>query len=312
MIKRKSKILIAFLLIVMLLNILQIKSLAANSDMMIIKENSSKYVIYINSLINQNFEFAFSNSKDENNLNYIKYAKDNDGNHIAYVDEELKAKFFNSENTYIWVKTDEGTVIQEEAIDLNNAKTMQSLIQFEEITKRITVQSTAEEEKIKINGNESEKYYYQMYSSNSSEKYNTLLNLINQINAFNENTNNYVKIQTYKELQEIYNSLLAEVNNKQWIEANNLEITKPYDAKENQQYILWIKDTKGNVDIQILTAYEKTVTTVTETAEIKEVASALAITYDETTMLCIALGIVLIAIMIILISKKINKKSRRV
>lgn len=309
--KCKSKILVIVLLIILLLSILQINSLATNSNILIIQQNENQYMIYIESMINQEFEFAFSNSKEETNLNYIAFAEDTSGNNVAYVDSELKDSFFGTEDTYLWVKTSEGIVINGEKITLNDSKTIEELNQIMDLTKRITVESTAEEEKIKINGKQDETYYYQFCVVNSSEEYTRLMNLVNKMSEFDENTNVFLKLQTHNELNELYKSLYSKLNNKDWVKAENLEITKPYGATENQQYVLWLKDGNENVDVQFLTAYEKTVTTVSEKANIKQVKSQLPYTFDETTTLFIILGAVTIAIIVILAYKKVNKNARK-
>ena len=309
--KCKSKILVIVLLIILLLSILQINSLATNSNILIIQQNENQYMIYIESMINQEFEFAFSNSKEETNLNYIAFAEDTSGNNVAYVDSELKDSFFGTEDTYLWVKTSEGIVINGEKITLNDSKTIEELNQIMDLTKRITVESTAEEEKIKINGKQDETYYYQFCVVNSSEEYTRLMNLVNKMSEFDENTNVFLKLQTHNELNELYKSLYSKLNDKDWVKAENLEITKPYGATENQQYVLWLKDGNENVDVQFLTAYEKTVTTVSEKANIKQVTSQLPYTFDETTTLFIILGAVTIAIIVILAYKKVNKNARK-
>lgn len=309
--KCKSKILVIVLLIILLLSILQINSLATNSNILIIQQNENQYMIYIESMINQEFEFAFSNSKEETNLNYIAFAEDTSGNNVAYVDSELKDSFFCTEDTYLWVKTSEGIVINGEKITLNDSKTIEELNKIMDLTKRITVESTAEEEKIKINGKQDETYYYQFCVVNSSEEYTRLMKLVNKMSEFDENTNVFLKLQTHNELNELYKSLYSKLNDKDWVKAENLEITKPYGATENQQYVLWLKDGNENVDVQFLTAYEKTVTTVSEKANIKQVTSQLPYTFDETTTLFIILGAVTIAIIVILAYKKVNKNARK-
>lgn len=310
---KKSKILATIILaVIMLLCILQLKVSAVNFNMIIVKQNDNQYLIYVKQIMNENFSFAFSNTKDKTQLNYITAEKDNKGRYIAYVDEELKNQFFNSENTYIWVETKTGeTVIDGELIKLKEAKTIEQLNQIKNITKNITVQSSAEEEKIKINGAQDKTYYYQFSVANATEDYSKLLTLVNEISKYDENSNMFTKLQNYNELYELYNSLVANLKDEDWVKAENLEITKPYDAKQNQQYVLWLKDENGNLDIQFLTAYEKTVTTVVQKANVKEVATALPYTYDDTTILFIALGVVVIAIIAIIIFKKINKNTRK-
>ena len=89
-----------------------------------------------------------------------------------------------------------------------------------------------------------------------------------------------------------------------------MEITKPYGAKENEQYILWLKDSNGNIDVQFLTAYEKEVTLVEKVEKTEEVTVSLPVTYDNITGLVIALIVIIIAIVAIIVFKIINKKRR--
>ena len=318
---KKSKILVTFmLLVIMLLSILQIKSLAADLDTVIVKENDNQYLIYVNSLTGENFSFAFSNSKDEANLDYTDSAIDNEGNHIAYVNEEFKNQYFNSQ-TYMWVKTAEGeVVIDGKEITLDGAKTIAELNQINELTKVITVESAAENEKITIKGDKNKTYYYQFAVATSSEEYERLLTLVDEISQYNQDTNVFVKLQAYNELNTLYNSLVANLDDENWVEAQNLEITKPYGAKQDDQYVLWLKDHSGNMDVQILTAYEdiqkirgvetvqeETIVSV-EKPTIKYVTSALPYTYDEATILFVAIGVVMIATVTILVFKIVKRK----
>lgn len=309
--KTGKVLLVLMLSLIILFSVLQTKSSATNSDIMIIKQDNNNYIIYIGSLLNQNFDFAFADSKDEEDLNYINAGTDNQGNYIAYVNQDLNEKFFNSEETFLWVRTkDKQTIVDGEKITLNDAKTIEELNQNKNITKVIIIQSNEQEGKIKINGQEGKTYFYQFSTVNSSEDNTKLQTLVNNIINFDENTNIYQKLTTNNELNQTYNKLISNLNNESWVKAENLEITEPYGATENQQYILWLKDSDGNIDIQFLTAHERTVTTVTERAEVQEVLSALPYTYDETTILWISLGIVVIAIISVLIFKKTNKKTK--
>lgn len=310
---KKSKILVTIILtVILLLSFLQIETLATDSSVIVVKENDNQYFIYIDEVMNENFNFAFSNTKENAQLNYTTAAKDSDENYIAYVNEQFKNQYFNSENTYIWIKTkDEKVILDGEKITLDDAKMTSQLNEVKNITKKITVNSTAEEEKIKINGEEGKKYYYQFDKLNSSEEYTKLLELTTEISKYDENTNTFLKLKKYSELYQLYNSLIANLENKNWVETTNLEITKPYDAKENEQYILWLKDEKGTIDIQLLKAYEKTITTVNQRVEEKEVTSVLPYTYDDTTILFVALGVVLVASFAIIIFKIVSNHARK-
>ena len=308
----KSKmLLIASLILIMLVSILQIKSIATNSDMLlIIKGTDNTYLIYVEELLNKDFEFAFSNNENGKNLNYIASAKDSEGNNIAYVNDNLKQSFFNSENTYIWVKTDEKVLIDGEKISLDNVKTIEQLKAIENVTNRITVKSDAEEDKIEINGNQNEKYFYQVFVPSSSERYDKLLNLADKIGKYDENTNVFEKMRTYNEFYDLYHSLVSELDNDEWAEAKNMEIIKPYDAKDGEQYILWLKDSNNNIDIQFLTAYKKEIKIIEEKEKIEEVVTALPVTYDDITVLVTSLGIVGLAIVAVVVYKIKTKKDR--
>lgn len=305
-------LLISALFVLMILSFLQVESLATDSNILMLKENDNEYVIYVETMLNQNFEFAFSNSKDETNLSYIVAAQDGDGNYIAYVDEELLQKYFNSEDTYLWViDTEDKIVIDGEKITLNDVITSVQLQTIENITKNITIESSAENETIKINGDEGKTYYYKIFVAGSSEEYNNLLELVEKISEYDENTSEFTRLQGYLQLSNLFNNLVSNMSSDNWIEAKNLEIAKPYDAKEGEQFILWLKDSDGNTDVQILTAYEKEITVIEEQEKTEEIITALPVTYDNTTVLFIALGTVIVAIIAVLAYKTINRKNRK-
>ena len=313
---KKSKIIIAFLLaLIVIVSILPIKSLAANSsnsDMCVIKENDNEYLIYVEGLLNEDFEFAFTKALDAENIAYMSSIKDDNGNSIAYVNADLLSRFFKTEgDTYILVRdADKEMVIDGEKITINNAKTVQELKGIESLTKVITVESSAEDEKIKINGTEGTDYYYQFFVPGSSEEYTELLNLVDEVSKFDENTDLFTKLQSYTKLDNIYTTLVSRLNEADWKKAENLEITKPYGAVENEQYVLWLKDSNGNIDVQFLTAYEKDVTLVDEVKKTQEVTVSLPVTYDNMTGLFVALAIVVLAIVVIIAIKIISKKRR--
>lgn len=315
---KRAKILTAILLIaILLLSVLQIKSFAAESDIMVVKENDSQYLIYIDGMTSENFSFAFSNTKEEADLDYITSATDNQGNHIAYVTEELKAQYFGSP-VYMWVMAESGDVVIEgKEITLDGAKTVAELNQLEGLTKVITVQVAENDEKITINGEENKTYYYQ-FATTSSEEYGRFLTLVNEVSQFNENTNVFTKLQAYNELTDLYNSLVANLGDGDWVEAQNLEVTRPDNVENGEKYVLWLRDSDGNLDVQILTAHVNTqrtevtkeVTTESENANIEHVESALPYTFDEATILFVALGVIMAAIGVILVYKAVSSKKR--
>lgn len=311
--KLTFKIIVVAIIMLMMLPLMGTEILANTGDeVLAIRKDESTYLLYIEQMLNSKFDFAFSKENDESKLNYISSITDNQGNNVAYVDGELKEKYFNQETTYLWVKDNNKVILKGVQINLSNAKTKEQLETIKNITNKITVNSDANEEKIKINGDDSTKYYYKMYPVASSEDYQRLIELVDEVSQYTDNTNVYTKIKTYEELYNLYNTLLADANSSKWIEATNLEIDKPYEAKENQKYVLWLKDENNQTDIQILTAYKKEVTEIEKKDVTVETKSKLPVTYDETMRLCIALAIVIVAIVVMLfVRKRIANESKR-
>lgn len=312
--KLKTKFIACGLIILMLLAIIQIPAIATeDTSISTIKKDENTYLIYIEEAMKSEFEFAFSNENNVSDLNYITSIKDEKGSSIAYINETLKTKFFDGkDNTYLWVKKGNDIIKQNEKVNLGLAKTEKQLQKIENLTNIVKVNSDADEQKIKIEGDKSQKYYYKMSPINESEEYKKLVELSEEVSKFDENTDNYTKIEKYSELEELYTKLLSRVNDSKWAEAENLEIEKPYEAKENQKYILWLKDEKGTIDFKILTAYQKVITEVEETEVVVKTESKLPVTFDDTIILYIALAVVVIAIIIILIVRNnFSNKGKR-
>ena len=307
------KIIVVTMIMLMLLPMMGTKILAnANEEVLSIKKDETTYFLYIKEVLNSEFEFAFSKENNGTNLNYISSIQDKKGNNVAYVDGTLKSTYFNENITYLWVKKNSQIILEGVQINLGAAKKEEQLQSIKNITNKITVNSDADEDKIKINGDTSKKYYYEMYAVASSEDYQRLLELVEEVSKYTDDTNTYTKIETYGELYDLYNKLLTDVSNSKWIEATNLEIDKPYDAKENQKYILWLKDENGQIDFQVLTAYKKEVTNTEEKNVTVEVKSKLPVTYDETIALCVVLAVIIIAIIVmLLVRRKISSTNKR-
>lgn len=308
----KNIIMRSILIMLLIMMIFQIQ-IFANTNNIIIKKDSEVYSIYVKDALKSEFEFAFSNEKNATNLNYINSIKDSQGNNIAYMDIELEEKFAGSEKEiYMWVKKDNKIILEGTKIDFESAKTDEQLLEIKNITKKIKINSVATEEKIKIDADSNKKYYYKFETINSSEEYKKLNELVEEMEKFTENTNIYTKLSVYDEFYDLYNEEVSKVKTSNWNEAKDLEIEKPYDPQENQKYILWLKDEKGEIDFQILTAYKENITDVEEKEIQVEVVSKLPISFDKTTNLYIALVVVVIAIIImIIIRKNISNENKR-
>ena len=183
--KLTYKIIVVTMIMLMLLPIMGTKILAkTNEGIFTVKKDENTYLIYIKEVLNSNFEFAFSKENNGTSLDYISSIKDAQGNNIAYVDDTLKTSYFNSSTAYLWIKKDSEIIGEGILINLEDSKTETQLQSITDLTKRITVNSSAEEEKIKINGSDSETYYYEMYPVESSEDYKRLVELSEEISKY--------------------------------------------------------------------------------------------------------------------------------
>ena len=301
----KKKLLIFTTLFIMIISILGTVVHGASDEFMVLKKQEDKYLIYFEDLENMNFEFAFSNDINESSFVYHNSTTDTTGANIAYVDAYLKAQYFSGGlPTYIWVKTGGTTVISQKLIDIENARTEESYTKIQNITKRISINSEAELETLLIEADYSKTYYYHLESINASVDYTRLANLIQNMN--NEPTT-YLNLKKSIEANDLFNATMP----TQWTQVDGMKISKPYNAQEDQQYILWIKDDAGNIDVNVLTAYKKTVTTTQNVKSLKQLTSALPVTFDQNTVLWIVLAILSVMIISVCIIKSKIKKSEK-
>lgn len=83
-------------LVIAIMLLLQFPVLAAEENITIIQTSEDEYLIYEDEFTNESFKFAYSKDKDieETELNFINSLQDNDGNNVAYVDNEIFNSYF--------------------------------------------------------------------------------------------------------------------------------------------------------------------------------------------------------------------------
>lgn len=326
-----KKIIPSLLIGMMMLVLLQTFSLAASTNTQTLKlEEKEEYIIYVADLLDKEFEFAFSNTEKAKveELQFVPSAKDEEnGNHVAYVDEALYASYFEGkEHTYLWVKQEGVEKVKAEEITLKTAMNEEKIQAFNKATKIINV-TVGEKElptetkdgvtitrkigTLQIKANEGATYTYQLVKSEENTEVARLIELANQMNAL-EKKNMYEKLTVYSEFETLYNKLIPSVEDSNWIEAEENTIPQPQEAKEGDQYIVWVKQELGNeeiIDIQIMTCrddytpeYESKDVVIKETTK-------LPITYDNIILFVIA-GVLLILIIAIIVLKLKNKNSK--
>lgn len=316
----KNKFILMIVFIVAMLMLVPLSVNAANESLVIVKESTNKYIIYLKDYQNSKFEFAFSNNKNEteSNLSYINSALDSTevgANNIAYVDESTISLFENE--TYMWVKQDGQLKISATQVNIEDNILKEDLSKVGETSKIIPVkpeQKVVEDETtteglrktttvgiVKINSKE-EKIQYQLIVRPEEGANNDLFALAELIEK-NDFTDSYTKIKASKEFIELYNQQKSKLKNEDWETVKDLTVLQPEEAKNGEQYILWLK-AENTEDAHFLTSYraedEKWVQ--------EEIKTVLPYTYDDNIAL-IALAIVVVAIIIVSVRiALLNKK----
>lgn len=326
MIKLRTKIIISIIMIFVLgIITMQMSVYAANENVAIVQKNANEYIIYIKDNMNNDFEFALSNNKNEleNNLIFRKAgtdSTDNNSNKIAYVNSTTIDLFKNP--TYIWVKDKESNYISEGIqIDLNDSINEQKLNDISNITKTIKIdieQSTTSQKdetgktitttigKV-ILPETSGNYEYSLIKVSESEEYSKLMNLATKISKFNSKTDMYTKVNVYKQI----NSLISKLTPENFIKLDGNEIEQPKEALNDEEYILWVNEKNGNQlkqDIQFLTSYrEESKETI-----IEKITTKLPVTYDNNVLLVLLSILIVITALVYIRIKILNKKENRI
>jgi len=319
----KTKTKVFFTILLVFIFMLPIMSFATNNEMVVVDKENGNYVIYINGNLTEEFEFAFSNNKDESSLTFYNSAKDSEetsANNVAYVDNTVTGVDFN-QKTYLWLRKDGEIKITAREISIADNVTETELKNVEKVSKIIEVTLGEEETKnetdeegvkvtvkvgsAKIKDDNFKELSYCLVPRTQSEETENLYALAELINK-NNFTNAYTQIKASKEFIALYNSELEKINQeKKWNIVENLTILQPEEAKTGDQYILFLlKDGKIN-DAHFLTSVRE------ENEEIvnEKVVSKLPVTYDNNTLL-IVIAIQIIAIVLVALRIKMLKNKK--
>jgi len=315
----KTKKIITLLIAIICIISMPIISNATNEEIVIVKESEEQYIIYLKQYLNQEFEFAFSNNKTEDvaNLVFENSAKDSaeeKANNIAYVDASTISIFTNP--TYMWIKVNGEIKVSEREINLSDnitkanlelvgttSKTIPVTLEQEEVVNKENEEGTKITETIGVAklAQEITDAKYQIIKRNASENTEALYELAELIekNAF---TDIYTEITASKEFYELLTSELNNLKEEDWKVVENNTIKQPADAQNGEQYILYVS--AGNkADVHFLTSYRE----YKEEYVKEQITTLLPHTYDNNTIL-IALGIVVVAIILVTVRIIILKK----
>lgn len=335
----KTKLIISFILLIIMSVLFQTVSFANSTnfnDIIIAeKENSGKteFIIYHKDTCKDEFTFAFSKNKDSEpkKSEYKKSAKDQNGSqalNVSYIDANIMTKdIFEDEPktiTYLWIKSikDESLLLKGKKIDLKQALNKEKIDLVNNATNLIEIDEKQTNTEVKVEDgtkktittgkfvikNDDGKYSYQLLSAvDKNSKAGRLYNLVELMKSFEGNT--FEKLDIVKEFYDLYNDLKP-VSDSEWQDVANNEILQPDGAVDGDKYVLWLKKTTDNeviIDVKLLncvrTEDEGVEKIEKETTEVVKSP----VTYDSVTLF-IVLGIIIIAIIAVLILKKINSK----
>ena len=318
---------ILIILVFILLISMSTSVLATNEKIQILEDSKNCYMIYLQENLKESFEFAISSNPNETkeNLQFKNSATDEIGknaNYIAYIDEETYNNLQGKE-IYLWARKSENDYIVEKyKIDLKSAISKSNVELVNNITKTINVEtSNVETSKENVDGviitktvgmievKEEGKNYYSLIKLPNGKDYNKFIELVEKLSLSNT-LNTFDKLNLTQEFVTLYEKLLPSKDSKDWIEAQENKIMQPEDSKENDKYIVFLKNenNEGNVkyDVQFLTCFEDYKQEVVS----QKIESKLPITYDNP-ILFIILGILIIALIaVILVKYKSNKNKK--
>lgn len=325
MTKFKSKLIISAIVFVLAIISMQLSIYATNENIEIVKKSVTDYLIYVENVLEQNFEFAFSKDKNQDKATLIfkkseTDSSNEDANKIAYINSTTIDMFENT--TYMWVKDENDKyIIDGVEVDLSLAIDDESLDAIANITKIIPVDTTkTNTDVVEENGKTitttvgkvilpetAGNYEYLIVELPSSEEYNKFMSLATIISKFNSETDMYTKISVYKEFKKLETSLKPNVNDSKWKKAIENEINQPVDAENGTQYVLWLRENNGNNskhDVQFLTSTKE----VSEEKIIEKITTKLPVTYDNNTLLIVLAILVVLTIVVSVRIKVLSKK----
>lgn len=325
-----TKYVMLCLLLITIITLLPVFSFAKSENIQMIKKNENEYMIYISSLLNEEFQFAFSNDATVDKSTLVDFRdsavdKIENGNHIAYVDVDLYTQYFkDKDNTFLWVKQGENYILKAEKVELSKALSEDEIQSFNSITKKIDVKIGKKElPKQTVNGveishnigtinitdNQNATYSYKIVKATENSKAKRLIELANEINSLN-NANIFEQLSVYNRFKEVYLNIIPNKNDKKWTEVNDYTIEQSQESKEGDQYIVWIKqetEEKSVIDVQIMLCDEDYIPEYEKQEKVIKETVKLPITGDNLALFVFA-GVILVLIIAVVILKVRNKK----
>lgn len=303
----------------------------------ILQKNDGNKIVYISGKESNEFIYALSNNDSEEDLEFQSYVKDSNGKNVIYIEKDENFK-------NIFIK--EGEKVSK--FDINNVETIteEDILNVESLTKKINIdceqQKTSNETKedgtivdktqgkIVINDDGEYKYdIFEIVDNNSSckELEQNAVNLYAELNKNSTYNNTYDKLVSELAIKNYYTLL---VKNANWKSAENREIIEDENAQNDEKFLVLVgklengKITKTDIQIMNCTREDKAGKDYASYGETKQIENkaeepveneeeqvkkfALPVT-GENIAIYVALGIVVIAIIVVIIRvKKLGTK----
>ena len=314
-----EKILKKFLIItVLMVSILMTSKsvFAANENVQIVKTNINN-VVYIKEMEKKDFRFASSKEKldpDSLELSYVNALKDDDGNNVAVIEDDVK---------YLYIKNGETKVIE---IDLNEALTKSEYADIENLTSRIKTETIVVNQKdeqvgevkyeetvggLTIKDSSSATYEYSL-TKLPAEKYSEFKEALLELNNSYAEKDVYSKIEFAKKIDKIFNEL---VNEAEFSQVENMQVLQPNDSIKGDEYIVLLKKTENDetiYDAKLMTSDRSDVEPEKYDKKEEVRSTALLPVTGDSLILFIVLAIVIIAMIIVFVRiKKLQKKDQK-
>lgn len=288
-------------------------------------------VVYVEGLEGTEFDYALSIANaGEMDKNYINSVQDDKGNQVALI----AAGDLTGENNYLYIRENNTEKSVQLNVDVNNMFTQDKMALVENTTKRIATEESKEEEPLgtrnevidgitytytvgglKITDDQNATYSYVMVNVSSDADYNELQSLANTLNDNSKSM--YEKIEIANNFYNKYNELIDNANTENsWQEVKDMQILQNEDYANQEQYVVLLKkvaeDGTTTYDAKFMTTQnrgtEEIIPASTEQVSHQE-TSKLPITGDSIVLFVVLAALVIIAIVVFIRMKKLNKKA---
>lgn len=323
----KAKLIVLLITMLLFTMLVPFSSVSAADDgIQLIKTSDGNVVIYVEGLEKTAFDYALSENDNatEMDLNYINSVEDDEGNQVALIAAEDYAEnennlYIRTEDKNVTYKLDYSDMLTQEKMEYvkntSNRISTGILEGIEDRTETVDGKNyTYTVGGLKINADKNAEYSYQIFKS-TDENYSELQILADELNNEDyENKPMYAKIELANNFYNLYNELMAKVD---WQPVGEDMIVKqPSDASDGERYIVMLRKVADGDTTYDAKFMESNLGIIEgEDKDVQEVktqeTSKLPITGDSIVLFVLLAALVIIAIVVYIRMRKLNKKAEK-